>query len=251
MPTIDINCDLGESFVHYAMGNDEAVFPFITSCNVACGFHGGDPLHIENTIRKALTYGINIGAHPSYPDLQGFGRRPMKIAPEELKALLKYQIAAVKGLTESLGGRLKHVKPHGALYNAAAVDEWEAECVLEAVAEMDGQLILLGMAGSVMEEMAHKRGMPFIAEAFADRAYTAAGLLKSRKEPDSVIFDPHQAAHQVLNLVERQEVRSDTGAWVTVKAQSICLHGDNPNVVAIVQTIHLILSQNSISISPF
>lgn len=251
MRSIDINCDLGESFGHYTIGNDDLVFPFISSCNIACGFHGGDPLHIENTIRKALGYGINIGAHPSYPDLQGFGRRAMKLEYAELKAMLKYQIAAVKGLTESLGGRLKHVKAHGALYNTAAVNKQEAQCILDAIAEIDEQLVLLGMAGSVMEELAQQQGRPFVAEAFADRAYTEAGLLKNRKEPDSVILDSQKAASQVLRLTEHQEVVSYTGVVVRVKAQSICLHGDNPNAQAILQAIHFLLSKHHVSISPF
>ena len=165
---IDLNCDMGESFGNFKIGNDEAIFPFITSTNIACGFHGGDPFHIENTIKNALEHQVSIGAHPSYPDLQGFGRRKMILQKAELKAILKYQIGAIKSMTESLGGTLKYVKPHGALYNMAANDEAETIVIIESIQEIDSDLMLMGLAGSITEKVAKREKIPFVPEAFAE-----------------------------------------------------------------------------------
>ena len=243
---IDINCDLGESYGRFKVGNDKNVFPYLTSCNIACGFHGGDPLHMEETIQLALRYGVKIGAHPSYPDLGGFGRRRMHIQPNELRAIIKYQIAALKGMVESFGGRLSYVKPHGALYNAAANEEQETITIIRAVQEIDANLILMGLAGSMTEQVAAKEGIPFVAEAFADRRYTAAGRLLSRALDGSVIHDPEQAARQVLSIAMEQSVESHTGESVPVKAQSICIHGDNPSAIAILEAIDEALGANDI-----
>lgn len=234
---IDLNCDMGESYGNFKIGNDDRIFPYITSCNIACGFHGGDPFHIENTIKKALKYGVQIGAHPSYPDLQGFGRRKMQVPANELKAIIKYQIAAIKGMTESLGGELTYVKPHGALYNTAADDEIVASSIIQAIKEIDGNLKILGLAGSQMKSIALREGIRFIAEAFADRKYTNNGRLKSRTQTGAVLHDPKKATEQVLSLVMDKEVISDENQAVRVAAKSICIHGDNPNVEVILQTI--------------
>lgn len=227
---VDINCDMGESFGRYTLGNDELVFPYISSANIACGFHGGDPVHIERTIDKAIEHGVVIGAHPSYPDLVGFGRRYMKIDMLELKSILKYQIAALKGLVESKGAPLVYVKPHGALYNQAAHDAITSSAIIAAIKELDDQLILMGLAGSVTEAVAKANEQPFVAEGFADRRYEADGQLMSRTKEGAVITDAKQAAEQALYLVKYQQVQITNGSLIPVEAVSICIHGDNPNV---------------------
>ena len=243
---IDINCDMGESFGQYKIGNDDAIFPFITSSNIACGFHGGDPVHIEETIVNAVKHGVQIGAHPSYPDLAGFGRRYMQLEKKELKAVLKYQIAAVKGLVESHGGQLKYVKPHGALYNRAAKDEMEAHTIIEALREIDDTLVLMGLAGSVTAAVSEKERVKFIAEAFADRKYEKAGSLIPRSKAGSGIHDPALATNQVLSIVMDKCVYAEDGTAVPVHAQSICIHGDNPNVVDILKKIDMELKNRGI-----
>ncbi len=242
---------MGESYGQFKVGNDKTLFPYITSCNIACGFHGGDPMHIENTIKNAMQHGVQIGAHPSYPDLAGFGRRKMKLEKTELKAILKYQIAALKGMTESLGGQLKYVKPHGALYNAAATDALETMTIIEAMQEIDEALILMGLAGSTTEKIAEKVNVPFIAEAFADRQYTASGQLMSRTNEGSVIHDPALAEAQVLSIVLNKKVISDAGTDVPVNAQSICIHGDNPAAVSILQALEKAFDLNNIEKKSF
>ena len=241
--TIDLNCDMGESYGQFVIGNDAAIFPYIDSCSIACGLHGGDPLTIEATITQALAHGVRIGAHPSYPDLAGFGRRRMHLPPAELTAVVKYQVAALKSLTESHGGRLAYVKPHGALYNVAAADEAEARAVLRAVRELDPALALMGLAGSTMERVAAEAGCTFIAEAFADRRYSAQGRLVARSQAGAVLETPALAAAQVLRLVQHQEVESIDGTPVPVRAQSICIHGDNPQAVNILRAIREALGQ--------
>jgi len=250
--TIDLNCDMGESYGNYKIGNDDRIMPHITSCNVACGFHGGDPLQIERTIKNALKHGLQIGAHPSYPDLQGFGRRKMNVPLDELKAIIKYQIAAVKGITESLGGQLAYVKPHGALYNTAADEKKVAKCIVQAIKEIDEGLAFLGLAGSKeMKVMAKKAGIRFVAEAFADRRYTASGRLQSRRIDGAVIHHAKISAEQVLSLVKDQKVISNLNTPVKVKAQSICIHGDNPQIEDILAAIDAILSKNKIKKKAF
>ena len=234
---IDINCDMGESYGRFKVGNDENIFPYITSCNIACGFHGGDPFHIEKTIKDALDHGVQIGAHPSYPDLAGFGRRKMQLDRDELKALIKYQIAALKGMTESLGGKLIYVKPHGALYNTAANDESETVTIIQAIQEIDSDLALMGLAGSIMEKCSKEKGILFIAEAFADRTYEADGKLMSRSKRGAVLNDPEMAAKQVRSIVMEKNVKSGSGNFVPIHAQSVCIHGDNPTAVEILKTI--------------
>ena len=238
---MDINCDMGESYGHFKVGNDDAIFPYIDSCNIACGFHGGDPLHIATTIKKAIAYNVRIGAHPAYPDLAGFGRRKMQLPANELTAILTYQIAALKGMTESMGGQLVYVKPHGALYNTAASSRVETAVIIEAIRSIDPQLALMGLAGSVMETVAKEQQIPFIAEAFADRQYTADGRLQSRQIAGAVIQDPQQSAAQVLSIVQKQQVISASNTIVPIIAQSVCIHGDNPEAVEILRAIREVI----------
>ena len=184
--SIDINCDMGESTGNHIVGQDEKLMPFISSCNIACGFHGGDPYHMAKTIQLALSHNVRIGAHPSYPDLEGFGRRKMDIPKPELKAILEYQIAALKGMVESKGGKLSYVKPHGALYNFASINRVEAETVIDSVNSIDNHLAMMGPKGSEIEIAANKKGIGFIAEAFGDRRYEPDGTLMSRNNPEAV-----------------------------------------------------------------
>ncbi len=225
---IEINCDMGESYGRFIIGHDDQIFPLITQCNVACGFHGGDPLHIDQTIAKAIRYGVAVGAHPSYPDLMGFGRRKMDMDSAELSALLRYQIAVIKSLVESRGGRLNHVKPHGALYNTAAITEEVCESILDSIQSFGSGIAFMGMAGSLMQQMAIERSMPFLAEAFGDRRYTNEGTLQSRSIPGSVITDVNEAIDQVLSIAKYQKVKTADGTFLPVKADTICIHGDNP-----------------------
>jgi UPF0271 protein len=243
---IDINCDMGESFGPYIIGNDENIMPLITSANIACGFHGGDPLHIEETIKNAITYNVRIGAHPSYPDLQGFGRRYMDINRRELKSIIKYQIAAVKGLAESNGGKLHYVKPHGALYNHAAKDTATSETIISAIQEIDRDLILMGLAGSLTEKISLEKNIRFVAEAFADRQYEDSGQLRSRTKEGAVIHEAELAARQVIAIVLEKCVYSVTGTKVPIDAQTICIHGDNPGAIDILQKIDALLKENNI-----
>jgi UPF0271 protein len=219
---------MGESHGATIIGQDENLMPYITSCNIACGFHGGDPFHIEKTILLALTHGVKIGAHPSYPDSEGFGRRKMKIDPHELVSIIRYQIAALKGVVESLGGKLSYVKPHGALYNKASIDSKETECLIEAIRSIDVNLPLMGLARSVMETVSLKKEMPFIAEAFCDRRYEIDGTLRSRTESGAVISNVDEAINQVRSIMVHKKVELNSGEVISINAQSICVHGDNP-----------------------
>jgi UPF0271 protein len=238
MNSIDINCDLGESYGHFKMGNDDNIFPHISSCNIACGFHGGDPLHIENTIKKALKYKVQIGAHPSYPDLAGFGRRKINLSNEELKASVKYQIAAVQGMVKSLGGELKYIKAHGALYNSIAHNEQEAEVFLSAVKEIDPQLAILGLAGSSFKEITEQYGFQFISEGFLDRKYLEDGSLISRREKGAVLDSVNSSVKQFISLAQKGEVETANGKTIPMRVDSLCIHGDNPLAEEILKSIH-------------
>lgn len=247
MSFVDINCDMGESFGNYSIGNDEAIFPHITSCNIACGMHAGDPFHIEKTIDLAIQNEVQIGAHPGYPDLQGFGRRIITMPAAELSSFIKYQVSAVKGMVESKGGVLKYVKPHGALYNQIAKDESVAQTVVKAIKTIDPNLKVMGLAGSLMKKVVEANEMSFVAEAFADRQYEADGSLRSRNLDRSVLEDPHQAAAQVVSICLEQKTKSLSGEAINITAQSFCIHGDNPAAVAVLKEISRALKENGIS----
>jgi len=238
MNSIDINCDLGESYGHFIMGNDDAVFPHISSCNIACGFHGGDPLHIEKTIKKALKYNVQIGAHPSYPDLAGFGRRKISLSSEELKATVKYQISALKGMVESLGGELKYIKAHGALYNSIAHNEQEAEMFLSAVKEINPDLAILGLSGSPFQKITESYGFKFIREGFLDRQYQEDGRLMPRKEKGAVLNSTEDSVNQFISIAKEGVVKTSNGKQIPMKVDSLCIHGDNPLAENILKSIH-------------
>lgn len=248
MIKVDLNCDLGESFGSYKIGNDEAMMPHITSANIACGFHAGDPLTMERIIKMALDHNVAIGAHPGYPDLVGFGRRNMQIAADEVKAIVKYQVAALKGMTEALGGQVQHVKPHGALYNQAAKDPLLANAIAQAIAEIDSELIFVGLANSEMKNAAAKFDLQFASEVFADRAYTNEGLLVPRSLDGAVIHDPHVCKNRVLGMVLKSQVISIENQKLEIDADSVCIHGDNPSAFDLAVEIKQYLEVNQIQI---
>lgn len=237
---------MGESFGNHRVGNDQAIFPYVTSSNIACGFHGGDAVHMEHSIRTAVKYGVQVGAHPGYPDLAGFGRRKMDLPPQELKAIIKYQLAAIMGMARSLGTSVKYLKPHGALYNAAVENQQIAMIVIESVQEISRTMPIMGLAGSLFQDICGSQGVTFVAEAFADRSYEANGKLRSRSEAGALITDPNQAVAQVLDIVLKGQVKSHDDIMIPQQVQSICIHGDNPAAVSILRAIDQSLENEGI-----
>jgi len=225
---IDLNCDMGESFGNYTIGKDLLLMPYLSSCNIACGFHGGDAYHIERTIDAALEHRLRIGAHPSYPDLQGFGRRKMFVPHEELTSIIKYQVSALKGLVESKGGRLSYVKPHGALYNSIAYDQEEAAAVIRGILSIDSSLQLMVLADAPIADVAQLLGISTIREGFADRRYEHNTKLQSRSIPGSIYHDAQIAIDQVQSLAHNQTITWADGSAHALHVESICIHGDNP-----------------------
>lgn len=248
MREIDLNCDMGESFGPWRMGADEALLDFVTSANVACGYHAGDPPTIERTVQLALDCGVAVGAHPAYPDLQGFGRRSMRLSPDELESILLYQVAAVHGITRALGGTLHHVKLHGALYNDAATDVELAHAAIRAVQRLDERLILYALAGSAMAHQAKQDGLRVVEEAFADRRYNADGTLQDRSIPGALITDPETAAVHAVDVAVHRRVTSADGAVLVVRAGTMCVHGDNPSGVAIARDIRVALRDAGVAV---
>jgi 5-oxoprolinase (ATP-hydrolysing) subunit A len=223
----DLNCDLGENAGTGPSGGDEGVMPWITSANIACGFHAGDPVTIQKTISLALKYGAGIGAHPGYPDRENFGRMEMPMDDDTLRAVILYQVGALKGMTEAMGGHLRHVKPHGALYNSAAVNRHMAEIIALAVRDIDKSLVLFGLSGSELERAAKKAGIAFAAEVFADRAYNDDGTLVPRSNPAAVIYDTKEVTARAIRMVKEKRVETLSGRVIPVNADTICIHGDN------------------------
>lgn len=250
MYAVDLNCDLGESFGNYKCGMDEEVIPYISSANVACGFHASDPLVMEKTVEMAGRYGVHIGAHPGYPDLVGFGRRNMAAAPEEVKAMVQYQIGALSAFCKAKGVKLEHVKPHGAMYNMAGKDAALAEAICEGIREVDEELILLGLAGSEMIRAAKRLGLRTANEIFADRAYEEDGSLVARSKPGAMITDEDLAIQRVIRMIRDGVVTAVTGKDISVSAQSVCVHGDGPKALAFVKKIHQALDAEGIVIAP-
>lgn len=234
---IDINCDCGEAFGRYPLGFDEEVMKYITSANIACGFHAADPVVMQKTVRYAKKNGVKIGAHVGFPDLQGFGRRNMELSEEELRCCVLYQLGALEGFCRAEGVKISHVKPHGAMYNMAAKDASMAETICQAVKDFDENLLLLGLSGSCMEKAAEKIGLAFASEAFADRAYEADGSLVSRKKAGSVIKDSQAVCERVRQMVEKGTVTAITGETVHLRPDSICVHGDNESALELVKNI--------------
>ena len=248
---IDLNSDLGEGYGAWKMGDDAAMLGIVSSANVACGFHAGDPLGILATLREAAARGVAIGAHVSYPDRVGFGRRPMDVASAELSADVIYQIGALQGLCAAAGTRVTYVKPHGALYNTIAGDARQAAAVIDAIKAIDPALILMGLAGAPILAQAREAGLTTVAEAFADRAYTPAGTLVSRREAGAVLHDPDLIAARMLRLATEGVIEAVDGSTLHLQADSICVHGDSPGAVAISARIREVLVAGGVAIRPF
>lgn len=229
---VNLNADMGESFGAWTMGADEALLEIVGSANLACGFHAGDPLVMRRALRVARERGVSVGAHPSYPDLQGFGRRPMHMPPDELEAALIYQIGALAGLARAEGVRVTHVKVHGALSNAASADASLARTVARAIVALDPSLILLAPALSRLSDAGREAGLPVVEEIFADRAYLDDGQLVPRSRPDAMIHGAEASLAHVRRMLETGGIVSVTGKHLPVEAGSICVHGDGPEAVA-------------------
>lgn len=237
MQSIDLNCDMGEAFGNYPMPNDEILMNDITSANIACGFHAGDPQVMQQTVQMAVKKGVAIGAHPGLPDLQGFGRREMKISAKEAYQMTIYQIGALSGFVKAAGGKLNHVKPHGALYNMAAKDAALAKAIVEAVHDFDASLILYALAGSEMITSAQQIGMVTASEVFADRSYQDDGSLTPRTQPNAMITNEQDSISQVLMMVKQQQVISVNKKTIALKAETLCLHGDGAHALTFAKKI--------------
>jgi len=247
---VDLNSDLGESFGRYKLGLDEEVMEYITSANVAAGWHAGDPLVMRRTVRLAKEKGVAVGVHPGYPDLLGFGRRYMKLTPEEARNYILYQIGAFYSFTKAEGLGLQHVKPHGALYNALVKEEELARAVIEGIADFDKNLIFVALSGSRPAEIAEEMGIKVAHEVFADRAYNPDGTLVPRSKPGAVIHEVEEIAERVISMVKDGGVKAVNGEWVELKVDTICVHGDNPRAVQIAARIRRVLEDEGVKIVP-
>lgn len=251
MATIDLNSDVGESFGRWSLGDDVAIFGSVSSANVACGFHAGDPSLIRRTCRDAVAAGVVIGAHVGYRDLAGFGRRFLDISPTELADDVVYQIGALQALAAAEGARVRYVKPHGGLYNAIVTHTAQAQAVVDAVASVDPNLPILGLPGSEVLRLAEKAGLRAVTEAFADRAYNPNGTLVSRSLPGAVLEDPGLVAEHVLRMATESAVRTIDGSILKIHAESICVHGDSPGAVAMATAVKSALGDAGVSIGSF
>ncbi len=249
-PRIDLNCDLGEGFGAYSLGDDAAIMPFVTSVNIAAGFHAGDPSTIRETLELASKYKINVGAHPGFPDLVGFGRRNMSMTPQEVYDTVLYQIGAVYGFTRAAGMDLFHVKPHGALYNMAAKDRSLADAIALAVHRFDWNLILVGLAGSELLHAGQAIGLRTAAEGFLDRNYEADGSLTPRSDPQAVIHDPEVVATRAVGWIREGVVTARAGERLTLHINTLCIHGDSPNAVRLCSRIRKSFADQSIEVEP-
>jgi len=245
---VDLNADLGESFGTYKLGLDEELLNHITSANIACGFHAGDYMVMQKTVRMAVSKNVAVGAHPGFPDLQGFGRRNMQLTPEEVRNLVIYQIGALQAFAKAEGTQLKHVKPHGALYNMAATDYELAKAIAEAMKKVAPDAILLALANSDMVKAAQDVGIKVAQETFADRAYNPDGTLVPRSIPGAVIHDPTQATKRALKMVLEGKVTAIDSQEVPIVADSICVHGDNPEAVELASEIRKGLEQAGVKV---
>ncbi len=245
---VDLNCDLGESFGNYKCGMDEEVIPFISSANVACGFHASDPIVMTKTVALAKKNDVAVGAHPGYPDLVGFGRRNLAASPEEVKAMVQYQVGALQAIARAQGMKVCHVKPHGAMYNMAGKDKKLAEAICEAIYEVDPRLILLGLSGSEMLKAAERIGLRAAKEVFADRAYEEDGSLVARSKPGAMITDEDEAIQRVIRMIKEGKVTAISGRDIEVQADSICVHGDGEKALAFVEKIRKALIQEGVEI---
>lgn len=247
--TVDLNCDMGESFGTWRMGNDSELLKYVSSANIACGYHAGDPLTMQQTVKLALENGVAIGAHPGLPDLVGFGRRDMAVSAKEVYNMVLYQVGALAALAKAEGAKLHHIKPHGALYNMAATKPALAEAIAEAMYKYDPELILYGLAGSALVSAGEKLGLATASEVFADRTYQHDGTLTPRSQPDALISEPEQAVQQVVRMVTEGKVQSRQGTEVSIKADTICIHGDGLHALRFAQIINESLRAENINIA--
>jgi UPF0271 protein len=248
---VDLNADLGESYGAWRLGDDEALLELVTSANIACGFHAGDPLTIRRACARAVACGVRIGAQVSYRDLAGFGRREMVVPPAELEAEVLYQLAALDGVASAEGGRVGYVKPHGALYNRAGWDAEQAAAIVAAVRSYGPELPVLTLPGSALAAAAADAGLPVVAEAFADRAYNADATLVRRGLPGAVLTDPDAVAARVTRLVTTGTVRAVDGSDLAVTTRSVCIHGDSPGAVAMARAVRAALTAAGVTLVPF
>ncbi len=245
---IDFNCDMGESFGMYKLGYDDEVIKFITSANIACGFHAGDPMWIRATVELAERHGVGIGAQPSFPDLMGFGRRNMSVSPEEARNDVTYQIGALQAFASNK--KLQHVKPHGAMYNMAVADEALARAICQAVLDVDADMILVALAGSQWVDLASEMGLRVAREAFADRAFTAQGTLVPRSQAGAVVHDVDEVVRRSVKMVTEGRVTAITGEEIEIHADSLCLHGDTPGAVEMARAVREGLEAAGVEIAP-
>ena len=248
---VDLNSDLGESFGSWKMGNDEQILPVVSSANIACGFHAGDPLGILKTLQQAVKLDVTIGAHVSYPDLVGFGRRNMDLSQDELIADVLYQISALDGLAKVAGSKVQYVKPHGALYNTIAKDAVQAEAVIEAIKMYNPALVLVALAGSNLVAQARQAGLKVVSEAFADRPYNHDGSLVSRRLEGAVLHDAEFVAKRVVAMLKNGGVESIDGVFTPIQADTICLHGDTAGALEMSAAIKAELLKNDIQVRSF
>jgi 5-oxoprolinase (ATP-hydrolysing) subunit A len=249
MALIDLNCDLGESFGAWTMGDDDAMFPLVSSASIACGFHAGDPATMLTACRSAVANGVAIGAHPAYRDLAGFGRRDMEVPAEQLHADVLYQVSALAGMAAHARGGVRYLKPHGALYNRIAVDLEVAEVIADVAASIG--LPVLGLPGSAIATACVTAGVRFVPEAFADRGYLADGTLAPRGLAGAVITDPEQVAARVVRMVVEGTIEAVDGTVLTVQAESVCLHGDTPGAAAIARAVRSALDAAGVEVAAF
>ncbi len=248
--TIDLNADMGEGFGRYRL-DDEQLLDLVTSASIACGYHAGDPVVMRESVIGAVRRGVVVGAHPGYPDLVGFGRRELSATPDEIYSFVAYQIGALQGICAASGGRLRYVKPHGALYNRAARDVAAADAIARAVHDVDSSLALLGLAGSAMITAADRIGIRGVSEAFVDRAYRADGTLVPRGEVGAVLGDIGSTAERALQIVKEGSVRAIDGSCIELKAESLCTHGDGPHAVEIVRAVRRRLEAAGAKVAAF
>jgi UPF0271 protein len=248
LKSIDLNCDMGEGFGAYSLGQDIEIMKYITSANIACGFHAGDPTTMRKTVKLALEHEVAIGAHPGLPDLAGFGRREMDITPQEAYDMVVYQIGALAGFIHSEGGRMQHVKAHGALYNMAAKQKELAEAIANAVYKVDPQLILFGLSGSELIRAGEQIGLRTASEVFSDRTYQSDGTLTSRRMPDAMITDDRLAVDQVIRMIKEGKVLTRQQVDATIKADTICIHGDGAHALEFAVKIRYALNEAGINV---
>ncbi|MGQ0733100.1 MAG: LamB/YcsF family protein [Acidobacteriota bacterium] len=251
MSRIDLNADLGESFGPWPMGQDDSLMKSITSANVACGFHAGDPTVMRRTVALAKHHGVAVGAHPGFPDLVGFGRREMLATPQDVEDFVLYQVAALAGVASAHGVRLQHVKAHGALYNMAARDRALADAIARAVAAFDDRLILYGLPASELLRAGEAHGLKVAAELFADRAYEPDGTLASRRKPGSVIHSPDEVVARAVRMVQMREVVATDGSTIHLEGSTMCLHGDTPGAADLARRIRSALEGARVTVAPF